>query len=202
MDVRVGVVADTHGLFDPVLVRHLRGVDRIIHAGDIGDIGVIEQLRRIAPVTAVSGNVDRGQAGRFPVETMIELAGYRIAVRHIVYEGGRVRRDARHFLERTRPDICIFGHTHKPSIEQAGPLLLFNPGSAGPRRFRLPRCLGLLSIRNNVPRVEHIQLSDRAESLSRDDGRSASSDRSKSLSNQAVVHSARACGAKAKGGKR
>lgn len=195
MDVRVGIVADTHGLFDPALGRHFRDVDRIIHAGDIGDIAVIEQLQRIAPVIAVSGNVDSGQAGRFPAEAVIELAGCRIAVRHIVYEGGKIRRDARLFLDRTRPDICIFGHTHRPSIEWIGRLLLFNPGSAGPRRFHLPRSLGLLSIRNQAREATHIPLSDRAERVRPADGQPASSDRM-------VGHSARAGSVEAKGGKR
>ncbi|BFU94559.1 MAG: conserved protein of unknown function [Nitrospira sp.] len=202
MDVRVGIVADTHGLFDPALGRHFRGVDRIIHAGDIGDVAVIEQLQRIAPVIAVSGNVDRGQAGRFPAETVIELAGYRIAVRHIVYESGKIRRDAQLFLERTRPDVCIFGHTHKPHIEWIGRLLLFNPGSAGPRRFNLPRSLGLLSIRNEDRQAAHIPLPDRAERLGPADGARASSDRTRPSSNRVVGHSAQSSKGEAKGGKR
>jgi len=163
MDVLVGIVADTHGLFDPALQRHLQGVDRIIHAGDIGDMAVLEELRQIAPVIAVSGNVDTGPAGKFPGETVVQLAGCRIAVRHVVYEGGSIRRDARRFLDRTKPDVCIFGHTHKPKIEWIGRLLLFNPGSAGPRRFSLPRSLGLLSIRNDGREAVHIPLADRAE---------------------------------------
>ncbi|MDF0642817.1 MAG: metallophosphoesterase family protein [Nitrospira sp.] len=202
MDVRLGVVADTHGLFDPALGRHFLGVDRIIHAGDIGDVAVIEQLQRIAPIIAVSGNVDSGQAGRFPAETVIELAGYRIAVRHIVYEGGKIRRDAQLFLDRTQPDICIFGHSHKPRIEWIGRLLLFNPGSAGPRRFSLPRSLGLLLIQDDDRQAVHIPLPDRAERLCPADGQSASSDRTRPSSNCAVGHSARAGRIKAKGGKR
>ena len=78
----VGVIADTHGLFDPAVRRHFRGVDHILHAGDIGDRSVIEQLEQIAPVTAVSGNIDNNdeQSG-FPAEAVIELAGLRVAIR-------------------------------------------------------------------------------------------------------------------------
>lgn len=173
MDVHVGIIADTHGLFDPALRRHFQGVDRIIHAGDIGDMAVIDELQRIAPVVAVSGNVDRGQAGKFPAETVIDLAGYRIAVRHVIYEGGKIRRDARRFLDRVEPDICIFGHTHKPCIEWIGRLLLFNPGSAGPRRFSLPRSLGLLTIRNDGREVVHVPLAGRAERPPSAEGRGA-----------------------------
>ena len=73
--IRIGVIADTHGLFDPAIVRHFQGVDHILHAGDIGKRSVIEQLQIIAPVTAVSGNIDEFEQSGFPPETVIELAG-------------------------------------------------------------------------------------------------------------------------------
>lgn len=144
--IRIGVIADTHGLFDPAIVRHFQGVDHILHAGDIGKRSVIEQLQIIAPVTAVSGNVDGFEQSGFPPETVIELAGLRIAICHIVYAGGKLTKDGRAFLDREQPDICVFGHTHQPKSEWLGDTLLFNPGSAGPRRFSLPRGAGLLTI--------------------------------------------------------
>ena len=144
--IRIGVIADTHGLFDPAIRRHFEGVDHILHAGDIGDRSVIEQLEQIAPVTAVSGNVDDEQSG-FPSEVVIELAGRRIAIRHILYEGGKLTKEGRAFLDREHPDICIFGHTHQPKAEWFGKTLLFNPGSAGPKRFTLLAGCGLLTIR-------------------------------------------------------
>lgn len=133
--MRIGVIADTHGLFDPAILRHFEGVDHILHAGDIGKRSVIERLQTIAPVTAVSGNVDDEQGG-FPSEVVVELAGRRIAVRHILYEGGMLTEAGRAFLEREQPDVCAFGHTHRPKTEWFGKMLLFNPGSA---RFKLPR---------------------------------------------------------------
>ena len=160
--ISIGIIADTHGLFDPVIVQHFRGVDHIVHAGDIGRRSVIEQLQTIAPVTAVSGNVDGYEDSGFPTETMIDLAGIRIAVRHILYATGKLTKEGQAFLNRTRPDICIFGHTHQPKNEWFGDTLLFNPGSAGPKRFTLPRMLGLITIGARVS-AKHVRLKDRLE---------------------------------------
>ena len=159
--IRIGVIADTHGLFDPAIRRHFKGVDHILHAGDIGDRSVIEQLEQIAPVTAVSGNVDDDEQSGFPSEAVIELAGRRIAIRHILYEGGKMTKEGREFLEREHPDICIFGHTHQPNAEWFGKTLLFNPGSAGPRRFTLPRCLGILVLARQRTIPKHMLLDDK-----------------------------------------
>jgi putative phosphoesterase len=152
------VIADTHGLFDPAVPLHFKGVDHILHAGDIGDRSVIEQLAQIAPVTAVSGNVDDDEQSGFSSEVVIELAGHRIAIRHILYEGGKLTKDGRAFLDRERPDIYVFGHTHQPKREWFGKTLLFNPGSAGPKRFTLPRGLGILQLENGTISAFHIDL--------------------------------------------
>jgi putative phosphoesterase len=162
--IRIGVIADTHGRFDPAIRRHFKGVDHILHAGDIGDRSVISQLEQIAPVTAVSGNIDDTRQGRFPSETVIELAGFSIAIRHILYEGGKLTKEGRAFLEREQLDICIFGHTHKPKIEWFGKTLLFNPGSAGPKRFKLSRGLGLLRLTGTGIKPCLITLPDQAAS--------------------------------------
>jgi putative phosphoesterase len=159
----IGVIADTHGLFDPAILRHFEGVDHILHAGDIGDPSVIVKLEKLAPVTAVSGNVDGYERSGFPLETVLELAGKRVAIRHIVYEGGKLTDEGRAFLERERPDVCVFGHTHQPKAQRSGSILLFNPGSAGPKRFKLPRGVGLLTIANGTITPTHITLSDHQE---------------------------------------
>ena len=156
--IRIGVIADTHGLFDPAVRRHFRGVDHILHAGDIGDRSVIEQLEQIAPVTAVSGNVDDSEESGFPSEVVFELAGRRIAIRHILYAGGKLTKDGRAFLLENQPDLCIFGHTHRPKIEWFGKTLLFNPGSAGPKRFNLPRAVGTLEMIDGLIKPRHIEL--------------------------------------------
>ena len=162
--ILIGVIADTHGLFDPAVRRHFKGVDHILHAGDIGNQSVIEQLEQIAPVTAVSGNVDDDEQSVFPSEAVIELAGRRIAIRHILYEGGKLTKDGRAFLQENQPDLCIFGHTHQPKVEWFGKTLLFNPGSAGPKRFKLPRGLGILRLCAAEVKPLLISLPDKIES--------------------------------------
>jgi len=158
----IGVIADTHGLFGSAIVQHFRCVDHILHAGDIGKRSVIEQLEQIAPVTAVSGNVDNGEQSGFPSEAVIDLAGHCIAIRHLLYEGGKLTEGGRAFLQETQPDICIFGHTHQPKIEWFGKALLFNPGSAGPKRFSLPRGIGLLILQKEKVVPRFIRLGDKA----------------------------------------
>ena len=160
--IRIGVIADTHGLFDPVVRRYFNAVDHIFHAGDIGNRPVIEQLEQLAPVTAVSGNVDSYEQSRFPSEVVVELLGRRIIIRHILYEGGKMTKEGRELLEREQPDIFIFGHTHQPKAEWFGRTLLFNPGSAGPKRFTLPRGIGLLYIRGAEVEPHLISLPDSA----------------------------------------
>ena len=161
--IRIGVIADTHGLFDPVVRQDFKDVDHIVHAGDIGDRSVIEQLEQIAPVIAVSGNVDSYEQSGIPFEVVIELAGRRIAIRHILYEGGKMTKGGRAFLEREHPDICIFGHTHQPRAEWFGKTLLFNPGSAGPKRFTLPRGIGLLHLSAANVTPHFISLPDKVQ---------------------------------------
>ena len=161
--IRIGLVADTHGLFDPALTRWFKRVDRIFHAGDIGKQSVLSRLRAIAPVTAVSGNVDGYARSGLPSSRMVKVAGRRVAIRHVLYEGGRLTPEARAYLEREQPDVCVFGHTHKPTRERFGNTLLVNPGSAGPKRFTLPRGIGLLEFSGRRLRSRLITLPDRAE---------------------------------------
>ena len=108
--IRIGVIVDTHGLFDPAIRRHFRGVDHILHAGDIGDRSVIEQLERIAPVTAVSGNVDDDEQGGFLSEAVIELAGRRIAIRHILYESGKLVKEGRDPPRKTARPLHLWSY--------------------------------------------------------------------------------------------
>ena len=161
--MRIGVISDTHGLFDRSITRHFAGVEHILHAGDIGPGDVLAQLARIAPVTAVSGNVDGFEASGIPIEQLVELAGYRIAIYHRLYEGGRPTREGMDRLARIRPALCVYGHTHQPKAEWRDGVLLFNPGSAGPKRFRLPRAVGMLLFQNGSIEARHIMLADRAE---------------------------------------
>ena len=96
-------------------------------------------------------------------EQVLDLAGYRVALYHRLYEGGRFTRDGTGFLTRTHPAICVYGHTHQPKVEWQEGVLLFNPGSAGPKRFHLPRAIGILLFSNDTVEPKHIMLADRAE---------------------------------------
>jgi uncharacterized protein len=138
--VLVGVISDTHGLLRPEAVAALRSVEHILHAGDVGDPAILDQLAKIAPVTAIRGNVDRGgRWGTLPENELIELADWNIYMLH-----DRNELD----LDPVAAGIAVVisGHSHQPAIEWKKGVLYFNPGSAGPRRFSLPVSLGFLEI--------------------------------------------------------
>ncbi len=158
--VRIGVIADTHGLFDSALIEHFAGVTAILHAGDIGDSDVLRQLERIAPVVAVSGNVDEFEESGFPRSRVIRRAGMTIGIRHILFERGKLTPEAKEWLDKEQPNICVFGHSHRPTIERYGGTILLNPGSAGPRRFSLPRGVGVLTIDEGRITPQLIRLKD------------------------------------------
>lgn len=159
--VRIGVIADTHGLYDPAVEEHFAGVTAIVHAGDIGDRAVIESLQGIAPVVAISGNVDDYERSGYPRQIVIRRQGKIVAVRHVLYENGKLTKEAITWLDSLQPDVCIFGHSHRPTIARYGRTLLFNPGSAGPRRFTLPRAIGILTITRERIVPAHVQLNDK-----------------------------------------
>ena len=138
----IGVISDTHGLLRPEAVEALRGSEHILHAGDIGAPDIIPALEKIAPVTAIRGNVDRDAwASKFPETTVVELAGVHIYIIHDV-NAIDLKPQAAGFA------AVISGHSHQPNQEVRGGVLYFNPGSAGPRRFKLPITVGKLEITN------------------------------------------------------
>ncbi len=145
--IRIGLISDTHGLLRPEARVALAGVDRIIHAGDICDAKVLDQLREIAPLVAVRGNNDRGTwADDLQEKETLEVDGVMLHVLHDLNELD-VEPDTAGF------DVIISGHSHKPSIKKERGVLFINPGSAGPRRFRLPISLGFLEITDGIPRA-------------------------------------------------
>jgi putative phosphoesterase len=138
--VRIGLISDTHGLLRPEAVAALRGSDVIVHAGDIGDAALLEQLSAIAPVYAVRGNNDVGATGcSLPSTRRIDAGGKCIYVIHDL--AGLAIEPAAAGI-----DAVVSGHSHKPKIERRDGVLYINPGSAGPRRFRLPISVGRLTI--------------------------------------------------------
>ncbi len=162
--IRIGVIADTHGLYDPAIEEHLSGVTEILHAGDIGGRDVILRLQEIAPVVAVSGNVDDYEKSGFPQRVIIRRGGIKIAICHVLYERGQLMKSGCGKVAGPgrRQSASLAGHSHRPTIEQHGHIIVFNPGSAGPRRFSLPRGVGLLTITEGKVMPRLICLSDRA----------------------------------------
>lgn len=137
----MGVIADTHGLVRPEALMALQGSELIIHAGDIGSRKVLDELRRLAPVVAVRGNIDKGPwAEALPQTETVEIAGAAIYVLHDLNELEFAPAAARF-------GAIISGHSHQPSLRRSQGILLLNPGSAGPRRFKLPVSVALLFIR-------------------------------------------------------
>ena len=150
--VRVGVVSDTHGLLRPEALRRLRGVNRLIHAGDIGTPEVLRALEAIAPVTAVRGNNDRGAWARALPETVtLTVDAARLYVLHDVKT---LAVDPR----RGAFAAVIAGHSHRPSVIDRDGVLFLNPGSIGPRRFTLPITLALLTVRGAAVRARIVYL--------------------------------------------
>ena len=149
---RVGVISDTHGLLRPEVISAFQGVSLIIHAGDVGRPALLETLGSIAPVVAVRGNTDRDEwSSRLPLTEVVRVEGVSLYVLH----------------DLNRLDLnpaaggfkaVINGHTHEPAIENKNNVLFINPGSAGPKRFRLPVSIALLHIKNNSLRAELVTL--------------------------------------------
>ena len=144
----IGVISDTHGLLRPEAVERLRGSDYIIHAGDIGSPEIIPKLREIAPVTAIRGNIDtQGWARMFAETEALKLAGKLIYIIHDV-NALDLNPQAAGFA------AVVSGHSHQPKLETKNGVLYFNPGSAGPRRFKLPVTLGRLIIESSRVKAE------------------------------------------------
>jgi putative phosphoesterase len=146
--VRVGVLSDTHNLLRPRVLERLAGCERILHGGDVGDLAILEQLRRIAPVDAIRGNTDSGATAAALPETLTgSLDGLPFRIVHR-------REDAPPTWTR-EARLVVFGHTHRPELAWQGSCLLLNPGACGPRRFHLPLTLAILTVADNriVPEI-------------------------------------------------
>ncbi|AEU36979.1 metallophosphoesterase family protein [Granulicella mallensis] len=147
----VGVLSDTHGLLRPQVLEALAGVEHILHAGDVGDIRILDKLREIAPVTAIRGNVDTvGPCAELPATEAIELGGHFLYIVHSIEDLDLNPRAA-------EIQVVISGHSHKPSITQRDGVLYLNPGSMGPRRFSLPISLALLHLKPESVRAEIVE---------------------------------------------
>jgi hypothetical protein len=157
----IGVIADTHGFFDPRLKEILGGVEAILHAGDVGSQEVLEELRKIAPVHAVRGNLDPSSLD-LPPALSLQFDSVHVHVLHqlVVPQSELQKWSDGALLAKLHPErldaylkkfgegthVVVFGHSHKPFLLSLGHRLFLNPGSAGPQRFSLPRSCGLLEV--------------------------------------------------------
>jgi putative phosphoesterase len=141
--MKIGVISDTHGLLRPEVLPALKGVDQILHLGDVGKISILDELRTIAPVTAVRGNIDReGPCAKLPetevalIEDLYIYMLHDLKTLHLDPAAGKFA-------------AVLSGHTHVPNYITKKGVLYFNPGSCGPRRFELPVTVGLLTLKKN-----------------------------------------------------
>ena len=138
--MKLGIVSDTHGLLRPEVIQKLAGVERILHLGDVGKFSILDELAKIAPVTAVRGNVDReGACAKLPETEVVLVEGHYIYMLHDL-KTLHLDPAAAKFA------AVLYGHTHVPNFYTKKSVLYFNPGSCGPRRFELPVTVGLLMI--------------------------------------------------------
>jgi hypothetical protein len=154
--MRVAVLSDTHNYLDPCIPQLFAGVDHILHAGDIGLPAIILQLEQVAPVTAVLGNTD-DPGLHYRQTEVVEIAGRKFFVQHIVNPHSPADL-LKTRLARERPDLVVFGHTHKPFCETIGGTLFFNPGYAGKPRFGLERTVAILHYDQKGIRTEYLPL--------------------------------------------
>ena len=149
--MRLGVISDTHGLLRPEVFEAFEDVDHILHGGDIGPVGILDELGTIAPVTAVYGNTDDWDVrNRLPQVARLELDGFTIVVTH----GDQFGTPTPDKLQAAFPDaeIIVFGHTHRPLLTLVDVVVtVMNPGGAGRRRFDLPASVGILELEPGIP---------------------------------------------------
>jgi len=152
--MKIGVISDTHGLLRPEVMPALAGVERVLHLGDVGDAAILKKLEKLAPVTAIRGNVDRsGPCSKLPETEVILLEGHYIYMLHDVHS---IRLDP----SAAKFAAVLYGHSHQPGIRRHKGVLYFNPGSCGPRRFDLPVTIGLMTIaKGSDPLAEIAHLS-------------------------------------------
>ena len=158
----LGIISDTHGLLRPEVIPALKGVERILHIGDVGKISILEELAKIAPVTAIRGNVDReGPCAKLPETEVALVEGHYIYMLHDL-KTLHLDPAAAKFA------AVLHGHTHVPNYITKKGVLYFNPGSCGPRRFELPVTVGLLEVTSKDLRPQIIYLDLAEEALRQD----------------------------------
>lgn len=154
--MKIGIISDTHNFFDDRIPHLFQGVEHILHAGDIGQPRILHELEQIAPVTAVGGNTDDLGFGYRPVETAT-LGNRKFLIQHIV-SPHYLEESLRRRINSEKPQVVVFGHTHKPFSEMLNGILFCNPGYAGKTRFGMERSLALLHLESESWRTEFLPL--------------------------------------------
>ena len=152
--MKIGVVSDTHGLLRPEVSPELAGVEHILHLGDVGDFSILETLGKIAPVTAIRGNVDRGgRCSKLPETEIVLFEGHYIYLLHDVHT---LHLDP----AAAKFSAVLSGHSHQPSLRRHKGVMYFNPGSCGPRRFELPVTVGSLTVTKDevTAEIRHLRI--------------------------------------------
>jgi hypothetical protein len=164
--VTVGLVSDTHGWLDPALASVFEGVEHIIHAGDIGSEEVLRGLEKIAPVTAVKGNIDGGDLRFLPLEAVLPVGDRSVGVLHIAGSPRRPKRQAVEFIVREGLDVIIVGHSHIPVVARIAEALWINPGAAGRHGFHQQRTAALLHVDRQTSEItmDRVVLGSRSRS--------------------------------------
>jgi len=151
----VGLISDTHGLLRPGVHEALTGVELILHSGDVGGSGILDELRTIAPVRAVFGNTDPPGEPGLTEEIVVSIDGIRVHVSHGHEVGSPTPAK---LAARYDADVVVFGHTHRPLVSRVGTQLFVNPGAAGPKRFNLAASVGRLTIARGIAEVQIVDI--------------------------------------------
>ena len=151
----VGLISDTHGLLRPGVHAALTGVELILHSGDVGGSGILDELRLIAPVKAVYGNTDPTDDPDLAGEIVVSIEGIRVHVSHGHEVGSPTPAK---LAARYDADVVVFGHTHRPLVSRLGKQLFVNPGAAGPQRFNLTPSVARLTITGGNAEVELVDI--------------------------------------------
>lgn len=157
--LRIGIIADTHGVMHPRVAELFARVDHIVHAGDVGGERILSALRTLAPLTYVDGNNDDASGEDI---VRLDLGGLRVLLTHILPRPRKLAPRVAESLRSQPADLVVFGHSHLPHHEVVNGVTYFNPASAGPRRFHYPVAVGLVEVRGREWKAMHVALDERS----------------------------------------
>lgn len=164
--MRIGLVSDTHSLYDPLLDQLFAGVDAILHGGDVGSLAVLESLERHGPVHAIRGNIDEKKAtSHLPDHLSMDLGGWRFLLVHDLGKPAKPHAPVARLIAKEDPVIVLAGHSHHARLEELSGRFFVNPGGAGKKRFRLQRTAGILQLGRDRAAAEIFSLEDPAMPL-------------------------------------